>query len=99
MVGGMLAGLDRRSATAFAFYLSIPTLGAATVVDLISNLDLVTPADLLRLLVGTVVSAIVAWLSIGWLLRYVSKNSFVNFGIYRIVAGVLVLGLFAIGKL
>ncbi|MDZ4717905.1 MAG: undecaprenyl-diphosphate phosphatase [Roseiflexaceae bacterium] len=99
IVGGMLAGLDRRSATAFAFYLSIPTLGAATVVDLISNLDLVTSADLARLLVGAIVSGIVAWISIGWLLRYVSRNSFVNFGIYRIIAGMLVLGLVAIGKL
>lgn len=99
MVGGMLAGFDRRTATAFAFYLSIPTLGAATVVDLISSLDLITSADILRLAVGTLVSAIVAWLSIGWLLRYVANNSFVNFGIYRIVAGVLILALMALGQL
>jgi undecaprenyl-diphosphatase len=46
-----------------------------------------------------VVSAIVAWLSIGWLLRYVASNSFVPFGIYRIGVGLLILGLVAVGTL
>jgi undecaprenyl-diphosphatase len=95
----MFAGLDRRTATAFSFYLAIPTLGGATVVDLLTNLDKLTPDDYGRLLVGTVVSGIVAWLSIGWLLRYVASNSFVPFGIYRIGVGLLILGLVAIGTL
>lgn len=99
IVGGMFAGLDRRTATAFSFYLAIPTLGGATVVDLLSSLDKLTPDDYGRLLVGTVVSAIVAWLSIGWLLRYVASNSFVPFGIYRIGVGLLILGLVAVGTL
>jgi undecaprenyl-diphosphatase len=99
IVGAMFAGLDRRTATAFSFYLAIPTLGGATVVDLLTNLDKLTPDDYGRLLVGTVVSGIVAWLSIGWLLRYVASNSFVPFGIYRIGVGLLILGLVAIGTL
>lgn len=99
IVGGMLAGLNRPAATAFSFYLAIPTLGGATVVDLLASLDAVTPDDLGRLLVGTVVAGVVAWLSIGWLLRYVATNSFVAFGIYRIVVGCLVLLLVAWGLL
>lgn len=95
IIGGMLAGLDRKAATAFSFYLAIPTLGAATVVDLLASLDQVTPDDYGRLLVGTVVSGIVAWFSIGWLLRYVANNSFVPFGIYRILVGLLIFGLLA----
>jgi undecaprenyl-diphosphatase len=93
MVGGLLGGLDRRAATAFAFYLAIPTLGAATIVDLLGSLDQITSGDMARLAVGAVVSFAVAWLSIGWLLRYVANHSFVAFGIYRILAGLVILGL------
>lgn len=99
IVGGMTARLDRRTATAFSFYLAIPTLGAATVVDLLSELDKVTPDDATRLLLGTVVSMIVGWLSIGWLLRYVANHNFVAFGIYRIIAGLVILGLIGAGYL
>lgn len=99
IIGGMVAGLDRRAATAFSFYLAIPTLGAATVVDLLGSLDLLTAGDIGRLFLGTVVSMIVAWLSIGWLLHYVANNSFVAFGIYRIGAGIVILALVAIGWL
>jgi undecaprenyl-diphosphatase len=99
IVGGMFAGLNRSTATAFSFYLAIPTLGAATVLDLLLNIDKLAADDLGRLLVGMVVSGVVAWLSIGWLLRYVASNSFVPFGIYRIVVGLLVLALVAAGQL
>ncbi|NJK80008.1 MAG: undecaprenyl-diphosphate phosphatase [Chloroflexaceae bacterium] len=99
IVGGMLAGLDRKVATTFSFYLAMPTLGAATIVDLLASLDQVTPDDVGRLLVGTIVAGIVGWLSIGWLLRYVATNSFVAFGVYRIIAGVVILVLVATGLL
>lgn len=99
IIGGMVVGLDRRTATTFSFYLAIPTLGAATVVDLLSSLERVTPDDAGRLFLGLVVSLIVAWLSIDWLLRYVANHSFVAFGIYRIIAGSVVLALIAAGRL
>jgi undecaprenyl-diphosphatase len=99
IAGGMLTGLDRRTATAFSFYLAIPTLGAATLVDLLGSLAQVSSGDLTRLAVGTLVAFVVAWLSIGWLLRYIAHHSFVAFGIYRIVAGLLVLALLAAGRL
>jgi undecaprenyl-diphosphatase len=99
IIGGMLAGLDRRAATAFSFYLAIPTLGAATIVDLLGSLDQLAPGDLGRLLLGALVAMIVAWLSIGWLLRYVAHHSFRVFGIYRIAAGLIILALVAAGLL
>lgn len=99
IVGGMLLGLDRKTATAFSFYLAIPTLGAATVVDLLSSLSEIKPDDIGRLLLGTSVSFIVAWVSIGWLLRYVANHSFVVFGIYRVVAGIVILALVGLGQL
>ena len=99
IVGGMFAGLDRRSATAFSFYLSIPTLGAATLVDLIGSYDQIGPADWGRLLLGATVAMIIGYLTIGWLLRYISRNNFVAFGIYRIIAGLVILALVALGRL
>jgi undecaprenyl-diphosphatase len=99
IVGGLLLGLDRHTATAFSFYLALPTLGGATIVDLLGSLDLMAADDLYRLALGTFVSLVVAWLSIGWLLRYVSRSTFVSFGIYRIVVGGLLLSLVFTGHL
>jgi undecaprenyl-diphosphatase len=96
ILGGMFGGLDRRTATAFSFYLAIPTLGAATIVDLLTNLSDVTSGDLGRLFLGAVVSMIVAWVSIDWLLRYVARHNFIAFGVYRILAGLAIFGLLAI---
>lgn len=91
IMGGLLGGLDRRTATAFSFYLAIPTLGGATVFDLLTSLDQVGPGDVLNLVVGTAVSFVVALLAIAWLLRYVSSHDFCLFGVYRIIAGLVVL--------
>lgn len=95
IIGGLLAGLDRRVATAFSFYLSIPVLGGATIADLVFSLDDITGDDLLNLLLGAVVSGIVAWFAIGWLLRYVARNNFIFFGYYRIAVGIVILVLVA----
>lgn len=99
IVGGLLAGLDRTIATKFSFYLSIPILGLATLVDLLGSLDQIQPSDWGRLMLGAVVSMIVGYLTIGWLLRYIATNSFVPFGIYRIVVGLLIFALVAVGAL
>jgi undecaprenyl-diphosphatase len=91
IIGGMLAGLNRPAATQFSFYLAIPVLGGATVYELASNLDQLNGTDLVSLLLGALVSGVVAWLSIRWLLRYVARNTFDLFGYYRIIAGVIIL--------
>lgn len=95
IVGSLLLGLDRRTATAFSFYLAIPTLGLATLFDLLLALreGSVMTEHLPLFGVGAFVSFVVAWLSIAWLLRYVSRNSFRIFGYYRIVAGAVIIGL------
>jgi undecaprenyl-diphosphatase len=97
IVGGMLAGLDRAAATRFSFYLAIPTLGSATLLELATSLDRLEPGSGWLLLVGTAVSTVVAFVSIGWLLRYVQGNSFVPFGVYRVAAGLVVIGLIQVG--
>lgn len=99
IIGAMLMGTNRRVATAFSFYLAIPVLGGATVLDLILSLDEINGDDLIYLFIGAIVSGIVAWIAIDWLLRYISNNNFVIFGYYRILAGFIILLLIAIGAI
>lgn len=100
IVGGLLTGLDRETATVFSFYLALPTLGAATVFDLLRNLDEITAGGQTgRFAVGIVVAFLTALASIGWLLQYVSSHDFRPFAKYRIVVGTLILGLVAAGVL
>lgn len=92
IVGGLLSGLDRPTATAFSFYLALPTLGGATLYELVRNLgSLLDDGGLFLLIVGIVVAFVTALLAIGWLLRYVSGHDFRWFALYRIVLGLIVL--------
>lgn len=97
IIGGMMTGWNRAVATRFSFYLAIPILGGATVYDLVKSLDTISSNDLMNLIVGAVVSGLVAWISIRWLLTFVARNSFVVFGYYRIAAGVIILLILATG--
>lgn len=97
IVGGLLAGLSRRAAAQFSFYLAIPMLGAATLYDLWKSRDLIGSDDLAMLLLGAAVAGVVGWLAVGWLLRYVSSHTFIAFGYYRIAAGAVILLLLLAG--
>lgn len=99
IIGALLMGISRPAATAFSFYLAIPVLGGATVLDLLLSLDEIQSSDLALLFLGAAVSGIVAWISIGWLLRFVSTNTFIPFGYYRIAAGAVIFIMIAVGIL
>ncbi len=91
IIGGMLLGLSRKTATDFSFFLAIPTLIGAGVYSLYKDRALLSVEDIPMFAVGLVFSFISAWLSVRWLLRYISSNSFVPFAYYRIVFGIIVL--------
>lgn len=99
IIGGMLSGIDRLTATAFSFYLGIPLLLLAGVYKLAtgdtSAIDGGTPA----LIAGIIASFITAFLAIGWLLRYIARHDFKIFAYYRIIFGGLLLVLLATGVL
>lgn len=95
IVGGMLSGMNRRIATEFSFFLAIPTLGGATIYKLITSLNELQSDDVFLLVLGAVLSGVFAWFAIDWLLKYISRNSFVIFGYYRIIAGIVILLLVA----
>lgn len=86
---GLVCGLDRRTATVFSFYLSIPIMVAASGLKLLSNSSAISEVSggVPALIVGVVVSAITAFFAIKWLLGYVSKHSFRPFAYYRILLG------------
>jgi len=94
ILGGLVCGLERRAATEFSFFLAIPTLGAATVYDLVKKHDALAQGDLGWLLVSTGISFVVAWASIRWLLRFVATHDLTPFAWYRIVLGLVVLAAF-----
>ena len=91
IMGGLGAGLDRRAATEFSFFLAIPTMAAATLFSLVKYRDAMVPGDALWLTISFAVSFAVAWGSIRWLLRFVASHSFRIFAWYRIAVGVAVL--------
>ncbi len=96
IVGGMLGGLDRPTATAFSFYLALPTLGVATIYALLKDISALDAGTLGDIAIGMAVSFITALAAISWLLRYVSRNDFKVFAIYRILLGAAILIFFAL---
>jgi undecaprenyl-diphosphatase len=101
IVTGLLSGLDRPTATAFSFYLSIPVLVLASGLKLYKHGDELNQlaGGGLALIVGLIAAFITALMSIKWLLHYVSRHNFKPFAYYRIVVGVLIFALIAAGKL
>ena len=94
----MLAGLTLRpAATEFAFLVGIPTMFAATGYELLKTRGSAASEDMQALAVGFVVSGVVAFIAVKWLLRYVQTHRFTIFAWYRIVLGATLLGLVARG--
>jgi undecaprenyl-diphosphatase len=95
----MLAGLTLRpAATEFAFLVGIPTMFAATGYEFLKTRHAGEgPEDWNALAIGFVVSAIVAFVAVKWLLRYVQSHRFTLFAWYRIVLGVVLMGLATAG--
>jgi undecaprenyl-diphosphatase len=94
IIGGMLAGLSRKTATEFSFFLAIPTMFAATFYDVFKNRALFSADDVSVFATGFVVSFIAALIAVKALIRFVSNHTFRGFAWYRIVLGVVVLWYF-----
>lgn len=91
IIGGMIFGLSRQSATEFSFYLAIPTLIGAGVYDTWKYRDLLSVDDIPLFAVGTIVAFFSAWACVAWLIRYVASRDFIPFAWYRIIFGMIVL--------
>ena len=95
IVGGMANGLTRRRAAEFSFFLAVPTMAGATLLDLLDLLkedgSWATAHNLTMLAVGCIVSFVVALLAMKWFVNFLAKYGFRWFGWYRIIVGVAIL--------
>ena len=98
IAAGQTAGMSREAALEFSFFLSIPTMMAATAKDLLDTVQesgggwqQFSGNQWGVLIVGTLISFFVAWAVIAWFMAWVRRHGFVPFAIYRIIVGTAVL--------
>jgi undecaprenyl-diphosphatase len=101
IAGGQLAGMSRAAALEFSFFVSMPTMAAATLYTLFKSLrgkgenpigvSQIDAHGWIVLAIGFIVSFIVAYGSVAWFMAYVRRRGFAPFAVYRIIVGALVL--------
>ncbi|SFG25978.1 undecaprenyl-diphosphate phosphatase [Prevotella sp. KH2C16] len=101
IVGGMQQGLTRKRAAEFSFFLAVPTMAGATVLDLYEMMGegaaWATSQNIMLLIVGCVVAFVVAMLAMKWFVGFLTKYGFRAFGWYRILVGGFILVWLALG--
>lgn len=100
IIGGLLLGLNRKTAAQFSFLLAIPTMIIATAYSIYKEPELLSNANsLIPLSIGFITAFVVAVFVIKFFLKFISKFDFIPFGIYRIVLGILFFYLYYSGIL
>ncbi len=94
IIGALLVGLDRKTSAEFSFLLAFPVMSAVTAYDLLKHYHEFSDANIINLVVGFVVAFIVAYATIKLFLKFLDKFTFVSFGIYRILFGIILLVVF-----
>ena len=91
IIGAMLVGLNRRASAEFSFLLALPVMCATTGYDLVKHYNDFTDTNFVVLGIGFVTSFVVAYITIKLFLKFLENFTFVFFGIYRIVLGLVLL--------
>lgn len=95
IIGAMLVGLNRKTSAEFSFLLAVPVMCATTFYDVYKHhAEILQDGNLLNLTIGFIVSFTVALIVIKLFLKFLEKFTFVAFGIYRILFGILLLIMF-----
>ncbi|NCO54173.1 MAG: UDP-diphosphatase [Bacteroidetes bacterium CG02_land_8_20_14_3_00_31_25] len=97
IIGGMTQKLNRKTAAEFSFFLAVPTMFAASAYKLLKNEHTITSDNVLMLIGGNIVAFIVALIAIKSFITFLTKYGFKVFGWYRIVLGLVILILLALG--
>lgn len=97
IIGGMLFGLSRKTATEFSFFLAMPTMVGAAVYSGYKYRDLFQPADLPVFAIGFITSFIFAMIAVKGLLKFIASHSYAAFAWYRIGFGLLILATWQFG--
>ena len=98
IIGALLIGVSRVAAAEFTFVLALPTMLGASALKLIKFGFDFTSAELLTLLLGSVVAFTISILAIKFLMSFVKRNDFKPFGYYRIALGIIVILVFSLIK-
>jgi len=98
ILGGLMLGLDRSVAAEYTFFLAIPVMFGASLLKILKFGLVFTTSEILILIVGMATAFIISILTIKYLLKYIKKNDFKIFGIYRIILGIIVILYFTIFK-
>ncbi|WP_018680300.1 undecaprenyl-diphosphate phosphatase [Actinokineospora enzanensis] len=102
LTAGLFLGLTRESATRYSFLLAIPSVFGAGIFSIPDVLDRSGPgvqASIPQTVVATIISFVVGYACVAWLLRYVAKHNYMLFVWYRILVGALLCGLLATGAI
>lgn len=91
ILGAMLLGVDRRAAAEFSFFLAIPTMLGATILDLYKSYGALSAADLQVIAVGFLTAFLSAIVVVRAFVAFLQRHTFVVFGWYRILAGLLMM--------
>ncbi|WP_309497142.1 undecaprenyl-diphosphate phosphatase [Sulfurovum sp.] len=91
IIGGLLSGLDRKTSTEFSFLLAIPVMAAVTGYDLLKHYQDFADANWGAFIIGFITAFITAYLTIKLFLVFIERFTFVAFGIYRIIFGIILL--------
>ena len=101
IVGGMTQGLTRKRAAEFSFFLAVPTMAGAALLDLLDLLKedaaWATSHNIAMLLLGCVVAFVVALLAMKWFVSFLTKYGFKAFGYYRIIVGGIIIAMLLSG--
>lgn len=97
IIGGMQQKLTRTKAAEFSFFLAVPTMAAASAYKLLKDFKHFNSDNIGVLLVGNLVAFVVAMLAIKFFITFLQKHGFKVFGYYRIIVGVILLILLALG--
>jgi len=95
IIGALLVGLSRKASAEFSFLLAFPVMSAVTAYDLLKHYQEFDNTNLLNLAIGFLVSFVVAFITIKLFLKFLEKFTFVSFGVYRILFGVILLIIFS----
>ena len=92
MSAGLLRNFDRVAVTKLSFFLSIPALSAAGILQIISKHSVIgASVGWTATIIATLISFVVAYISVAWLLKFVAKHNYSVFIWYRVIVGVLLL--------
>ncbi len=97
IIGGLTQRLTRKNAAEFSFFLAVPTMLAASVLEMYKTWHVINSDNIRLLLIGNAVAFVVAMLAIKGFISFLTRHGFKMFGYYRIVVGLVIIILLALG--